>query len=122
MSPEEHKALSEMSAEERYDYLMEAIVENEQVWTLKSDEGMVLMSAEGAECLPIWPHAEFAKEWASGNWADCSPSSIDLDSWMARWLPGMEEDGYSLAIFPSANEEGIVITPRELREALEPQE
>ncbi|GGX43807.1 DUF2750 domain-containing protein [Saccharospirillum salsuginis] len=119
MSPEDQKALSNLSAEERYDYLLDAIIKNEQVWTLQSVDGVVLMSSDRVECLPIWPHAELAKEWASGDWDDCYPASIDLDSWMSRWLPGMEEDGYSLAMFPSVNEEGIVMTPAELRDQLE---
>lgn len=122
MSPQDLKDLSRLSAEERYDYLVDTIISDEQVWTLQSDDGVVLMSSEGVDCLPIWPHAELAKEWASGNWADCYPAAIDLDSWMSRWLPGMEADGYSLAMFPSVNEEGIVMTPKDLRDQLEPEE
>lgn len=122
MSPEDPKDVTRLSAEERYDYLVDTIIKDEQVWTLQSDDGVVLMSSEGVECLPIWPHAELAKEWASGDWSDCYPAAIDLDSWMSRWLPGMEKDGYSLAMFPSVNEEGIVMTPADLREQLEPED
>lgn len=121
MSPDDLKTLTHLSAEERYDYLLDTLVNSEQIWTLKNDDGVVLMSSDGDECLPIWPHAELAAEWASGDWADCAPTAIDLDAWMTRWLPGMEADGYALAIFPSLNAEGIVLSPRELKDELEPE-
>lgn len=118
LSHDEFHAISGSSADERYDYFVDAVIQWQQVWTLSSDKGTVLMSSEGEDCLPVWPHSDFASQWATGDWSDCSPMSIDLPAWLERWLPGLEEDGLVIAVFPGTEEEGIVVAPQDLRQAL----
>ena len=79
---------------------------------------MSLSSIDGEECLPIWPHPEFAKAWAVDDWSDCEPKAINLEVWLERWTAGLERDNTVLAVFPVNEEEGIVITPAELEEAI----
>ena len=107
------------SADERYDYLLDTMVSEGRVWILSSDKGMVMMSSEGEQCLPVWPHPDFAADWATGDWADCSPEAVDIQSWRERWLPGMEADGVVLAVFPTTDEETVVIAPPEMQELLQ---
>ncbi|MGE0079858.1 MAG: DUF2750 domain-containing protein [Thiohalomonadaceae bacterium] len=109
-----------MSADARYDYAVEKIAERGLVWSLKSEQGWVVMTTpDGEECLPVWPHRDFAARWANGEWADCTPEAIPLDAWMTRWTPGLEQDGTLLAVFPHSDEEGTVVTPGEFLDALE---
>ncbi|PTY36075.1 hypothetical protein BGP77_01795 [Saccharospirillum sp. MSK14-1] len=117
-SQQQLDTLPTLPAEARYDFLVRSVLENEQVWTLRGDAGTVLMSCDGDDCLPIWPHAEFAQQWVSGDWADCEPLAIDLAAWLERWLPGLKEDGLALAVFPGKKEEGIVLEPLEFLELL----
>lgn len=119
LSTEEFRDLAGKSADGRYDYLLDTMMREERVWILSSDQGMVMMSSEGEQCLPVWPHPDFAAEWATGDWADCSPEPVDLQSWLERWLPGMEADGVVLAVFPTTDEETVVIDPPAMRELLE---
>jgi hypothetical protein len=56
--------------------------------------------------------------WINGEWADCRPASIPLGVWLDRWTPGMERDGTVLAVFPYSDEEGVIVTPTELRDAI----
>lgn len=107
-----------LSADERHDYFVEKILEGGQVWTLGSDRGMVMMSSDGEEVLPVWPHPDFAAAWASHDWSDCEPVPIELDAWLERWLPGMKRDEVVLAIFPGAGEDTMVVDAAELEETL----
>lgn len=118
----EFDAAAMLSAEGRYDYFVEKIVAGGEVWSLSSEEGWVVMrSEEGEECLPVWPHEDFAAQWASGEWGDCTPAAIGLDAWVDRWTPGMEKDGTLLAIFPDEHSEGTIVTPGELLHSIEAQ-
>lgn len=119
LSTEDFRDIAGRSADERYEYLLDTLMRDEKVWILSSDQGMVMMSSEGEQCLPVWPHPDFAEDWATGDWADCSPEPVDLRSWLDRWLPGMEADGVVLAVFPTTDEETVVIEPPEMRELLE---
>lgn len=118
LSPKEFHTVAGLGAEDRFDYFVEAVAESRQVWTLGRDEGTVLLSFEGDDCLPVWPHPDFAEQWVSGDWSDCRPLSIDMSAWLERWLPGLQRDGVALAVFPSTEEEGMVIEPEELKETL----
>lgn len=119
MTNEEQLAIIHLSADERLDYCLQQALTTRQIWTLRADNGGVLMSAEGKECVPIWPSEAFAKRWALDDWADSKPFAIGLDAWMGRWLPGMQGDGLSVVVFPDDAEEGLVLSPKELKKALQ---
>ena len=90
-----------------------------EVWSLRSDEGWVEVSSEDGEpCMPVWPHPDFAAEWATEGWSDCRPEAIELKAWLTRWTPGLARDGVMLVVFPGEDEEGMVLPPAELGEAL----
>lgn len=111
--------IEQLSAEERYDYALQRLVELKEVWSLRDAEGGVLMSTEDEECMPIWPDEAFAKTWLTDDWAECEPFSISLDAWLQRWLPGMQTDEINVAVFPGADEDGLILRPKTLREALQ---
>ncbi len=122
LSDSEFNTVSLLSPEGRYDYFVEKVIAGGEVWSLESDEGWVVMTSdEGEECLPVWPHQDFAAEWASGEWADCKPAAVALRDWIERWTPGMTKDGTLLAVFPDDNSEGTIVTPTELLQSLEAQ-
>lgn len=114
----ERLALATATAQTRFDHCMAQAIATETVWTLRGDDGGVLMSSEGHSCIPIWPDAEFAAECAEDDWADCAPFAILLDAWLERWLPGRQKDGLRVVVFPDAAEEGIVIAPKDLKKTL----
>lgn len=108
-----------LADDERYDYFMRKVADWEEIWSLHSPEGWVELSDEdGQICLPIWPHPDFADAWATGDWSDCKPKVIKLEHWLERWTPGLEKDDTVLAVFPVAEDEGIIQTPAEVHEAL----
>ena len=86
LSPEDLHDLQALSPAERYDYLIELIQAGQSVWSLRSDQGTVLMSSDGA--------------------------------WEQRWLPGLQADGIALAVFPSQDDEGVVVEPDDMAASL----
>lgn len=116
----ELQAVSKQSGDKRYQYFLEQVVQNGHIWSLDSEEGWVVLSTDDdEECLPIWSHQELAASWATDDWSDCSPQAIALDLWLSRWTPGMIEDDSLLAVFPVEDGEGTVVSPQELKAALE---
>lgn len=120
LSAQELKRASALSPDQRYDFFVSQVVSLGQIWSLESPEGWVVLSSEDDdECLPIWSHAELAAGWATEDWSDCQPQAIPLDLWIARWTPGMVEDGSLLAVFPRDDEEAVVTDPKELLASLQ---
>lgn len=118
LTADDIKKLSAMDAEQRYDYTINAIVDLEEVWILADDNGFVLMTAEDQNCIPVWPHAEIAQLWVSGDWANCQPHAVDLATWLDKWTPGLHNDEMMVAVFPSPNAPDFLVSPEELAETI----
>lgn len=107
-----------LSNYQRYQYFIDKVAEHGEIWSLANDEGWVTLSAEGDNCLPIWPHADYAAQWATGDWSDCKPKSIALDLWLKRWTKGLKNDETLLVVFPNLEEESLLVEPDELDDDL----
>lgn len=120
LSANERRMVSNLSADDRYDYFIAKAVENGELWSLNSEGGWVeVTSDDGEQCFPVWPHPDLAAEWVTGDWSDCTPTAIPLAEWVERWTPGLESDGAMLAVFPRSDEGGVVVTPDELLESMD---
>lgn len=118
LNAEDIKKVTKLDAEQRYDYFVNAVVDLEQIWILMDDEGFVLVTAEGEQCIPVWPHAELADLWIEGELAGCQSKAVDISTWLDKWTTGLNGDELSVAVFPHAEEPGVVISPTELSETL----
>ena len=49
----------------------------------------------------FWPHPVFAEASAVAEWLGYKPRKIELDDWLEKWIPGMEEDRRMIAVFPT---------------------
>ncbi len=110
--------LSLLDAEQRYDYFIQAVADLEKIWILVDEEGFVLVDADEERCIPVWPHAELAELWISGDWAQCQAQAIDIATWLDKWTAGLDGDELAIAVFPHAAEPGVVIGPEEFSETL----
>ena len=115
--------VSKLSPEDRLDYCLQKMVQHQELFGLHGDNGWLLLQAENDACLPVWPHPEFATNWVGDDFPDCVPKLIPLKDWVERWLPGMEQDGNLILVFPvGAEEEGIVLNSAEFSECLQEEE
>jgi hypothetical protein len=115
LDDEERRMILALPAKERYSYLLQLLVDTEEAWGLRNDEGWVVGSdPERGDLLPLWPHSAFAEACARGPWSDARPAEIPLDDLLEELLPLLEEDHITIAAFPTPDHEGHRIDPQEL--------
>ena len=114
LTPKQIEAINNMPAEQRYDDFICGTIAGERVWSLYSDEGWAVISDDGEEYLPVWPHAELASLWVTGGYSDCEPKPIPLQDWLEKWLPNMVDDGLLVAVAPNTDGDSITVGAEEL--------
>jgi hypothetical protein len=97
----------------RLSYLLKEVTSQRQIWILTDEHGCVMLNSEDEDCVPVWPNAEFAQSWATGEWEHCKTESISLAKWQSRWTPGLADDNLAIVVFPNQDEEGFVLYPDE---------
>lgn len=119
LSSEQFLATTKLSPEDRFEYMLKALMADQQLWGLYGKNGWLLLQADDDVCMPIWPHQDFATAWEKDEFPDCEPKAIELDAWMEQWLPGMQKNGTLILTFPlSDDEEGIMMEANEILEAI----
>ncbi|WP_445400326.1 DUF2750 domain-containing protein [Zobellella sp. An-6] len=120
LSAADKAAAQTMQDDERFNHFVARVCEHQELWILTDEHGcMMLTSDDDEDCIPVWPHPDYARDWAVDDWSQCKPEAISLQVWLARWVPGMEEDELLVAVFPTADATGVVVDPYELKDAIE---
>ncbi|AWL13398.1 hypothetical protein HMF8227_02950 [Saliniradius amylolyticus] len=104
-------------AHKRAEFFHQKSRQAQQVWTIVDDHGAMLLVTEDEDCIPVWPDEAFVKDWINDDWQHCRPYAISLQDWYDKWLPGLEEDGVSVVVFPVTHESGLIFEPWELNQA-----
>jgi hypothetical protein len=118
INDQEYAAVIALAGPARYRYFIGKVVDVEELWTLRTDEGFVLIAAKEQELVPVWPHHRFAKVCAKSEWAGAEPAAISLDRWLETWTPGLKKDNRGVAVFPVPAGQGVVVTPDRLLDDL----
>lgn len=118
LSPEEFQTIQAQDAEQRYHHFLQQAVTQEEIWILKDNDGCVSLSADDEDCIPVWPHPDYAKAWAGDDFTDCETYAVPLKTWLDRWVKGMAEDGVAVAVFPLADADGVVEDPETVADDL----
>lgn len=108
-SEDELKAVQQLDAQGRYEYLLKKVADQEAIWSLWSNGWALAGDNAGQEAVPVWPHPAYAAACAKDKWQGFEPKQIELDAWMQRWLPGIKRDGRLVAVFPSPDDKGVVV-------------
>lgn len=111
-------ALLASGDEERLTYFTEQAKQHGQIWTLSNEEGFVMVETDDGDCVMVWPDEEFAAQWAVEDWDDCEASVVTLDVFLQQWLPSLEKDNISIAVFPNIEDEGALLAAAQLRDRL----
>ncbi len=118
LSSEEFQTIQAQDAEQRYHHFLQQAVTQGEIWILKDQEGCVSLSADDEDCIPVWPHPDYARAWAGDEFADCETYAVPLKTWLDRWVKGMHEDGVAVAVFPLADTDGVVEDPETVADDL----
>lgn len=120
LDAKERRQILGLPARDRYSLFLQIVVDWEEAWGLRGDAGWVVGSTpDGGDSFPLWPHPTFAEPCAQGEWEGATPEAISLDELLGDLLPLLEEERMSVAIFPTPEGEGTVISPQELRHQLD---
>ncbi|MFT3822563.1 MAG: DUF2750 domain-containing protein [Chitinophagaceae bacterium] len=107
-----------MSVADRYNYFIRTVVNFEELWGVY-DNGWASLGGVDKIVLPFWPEMEFAALCCTGEWKNYKPTSISLDDFIQKWIPGMIRDNRLVNIFYIPNSsEGSLIEPALLLEYL----
>jgi hypothetical protein len=107
------QAFYRSTSQARYDATVKQIRQTATLWTLSDEQGCVIVDSGKERCLPIWPTQETAAAWATAEHASCQPMAVELSAFMDKWVTGMSQDGFDLAIAPSMAAECLVETPEQ---------
>jgi hypothetical protein len=113
----EARQLLALPAGDRAIQFFQLLADWEEGWGLLDAEGWVVASETDA--LPLWPHATLAAACAVGPWEGALPEPVTLDEMLEDLLPLLAEDGLRVAVFPSPDDPGLLLSPAEVRERLE---
>ncbi|MCS5562296.1 MULTISPECIES: DUF2750 domain-containing protein [Marinobacter] len=121
MSDNPLASILEMDGEERYDYFLDAVVEERELWILVNGDNQflkIVSEEDGVGYLPVWPAEDFAADYA-GPSGDLSPKAISLPDFFKKWVPGLSRDGLEVGVFPGADSELWITQPEELKQDLQ---
>lgn len=102
----------------RLEYFVSTVKDSGTVWSLSNEEGFVMVETDEGDCVMVWPDADFAAQWAVDEWDDCEPVAVEMDTFQSMWLPSLEQDNITLAVFPNIDDEGKLTSAAELKALL----
>lgn len=121
MNNEDLEAILGLSTEDRYEYFLDVVGEERELYILVNSQQhfLKLHSDEegGFEYLPVWPSADFAAAYASDD-TDLKPKSIPLPQFLKKWLSGLEKDGIEVGVFPGLDKSVWITEPSDLEQDL----
>ncbi len=103
-------------ASQKIGYFITKIVEEQELCGIRnSDSFLSIGDEDGNECIPFWPHPQYAEKLIEGGWKDCFVEMLTLSDFLSHWLTGMHKDGVQVALFPDPQGEVILLDPDELK-------
>lgn len=117
---EQFLAVSTLAGPMRYKHFVSRVVDWENVWGLRNESGWVSAGDDaGNPGFPVWPHPDYALACATGDWEGNLPGPIDVHDFVENWLPEMVADGVFIAVFPTLEMRGVLITAAEIQRHLQ---
>ncbi len=117
MSEYTEQQLTEWAAEadeQRYTLFLGLVSKHKSIWTLADEQGCLMIAEQDDHFLPVWPLECYAQAAAVEEWQQMKPYEVTLDDWFNKWVPGMTDDGFEVAVFPNSEGESTVLSPEEL--------
>lgn len=94
----------------RYQYFLKKVVDNEMLFTLKTDSNdWASSTVKDYELYPIWPATEFASNSKTDEWSEFTIIELGLYDFINIILPQIEKEGILLNVFPIGTTTGFVV-------------
>lgn len=120
MSEKELLGVVTAPLEKRYKYFISTVIQNFEVWGLKSQEGWRLYvdKDKNETYEAFWPREEFVYACENKD-SDYKPTEIDLARFLHIWLPDIEKKGRLVAVFPNLTTNSAIVKPSILKNDIE---
>ncbi|MDO6763642.1 DUF2750 domain-containing protein [Agarivorans sp. 1_MG-2023] len=109
---------SRLTTKQRYQQFIEQARKTQQVWTLSDEQGCLIIETGDEKVLLLWSEQALAEHWASKDHSSFNALAISLSDLTEKWLPGMANDGFDVAVAPSFAGEGTIVAPLDLADEL----
>lgn len=110
------------ACQERHDRFVRRVLEFQTVWGLKNDAGWAVAPSneeDGTEVMLFWSDRAYASQCAKEEWSEYEPTPIQLERFVAAWLPGMTKDGLLAGTNWNAHLSGLEVSPNQLLNELQ---
>jgi hypothetical protein len=119
LTTQEFQAALQLNADYRHAHFVSKVAQSGLIWLLKNNEGLLFLSSDSDElCLPLWPHEEYAKLWLE-QFPGYELQSLPIHIWFEHWVPALEEQGISIAVFPMPDQENSIMNITELAQSIQ---
>ncbi|HEY7771922.1 MAG TPA: DUF2750 domain-containing protein [Marinagarivorans sp.] len=122
MNKDDFDYISQLEGVERYECFLDLVAEARELWILVNENNEFLkVNADDTaqEVVPVWPHEDFAKAYAAANSDGLIAMGIALPQFFMKWVPGLEQDGLSVGVFPGPDADIWIMPPSELKADLQ---
>jgi hypothetical protein len=120
LNEREFESVVGLPAPRRYDYFVKKVADRDTMWSLRDGAGWVTTADDSGRLhLPLWPHPDFAAACATAEWTGAEPAAVDADEWVESVAESLEDDGLSVAVFPTPEGQGVSVRPARLKADLE---
>ena len=118
MHPDKIKNIFNLSAEDRYGYLVKRAADFEELWLIQENDSYVtLVDDDGNISIPVWPEKEFAELFLKDDWKSFVVERLEVYDFI-EWLDQLNEDNIKIAAFPKEDMKGIVVTANDMKNHL----
>jgi hypothetical protein len=83
----------------QYSYFLNKVADWGEVWSLSNGERFASLTDpdDDTKLFPVWPHAGYARDVATGAWEDFEPKAIDVHDFL-EYCQTFERDGQKVAL------------------------
>ena len=110
--------LFRLPSSERYVTAVKAIKASQAIYTLADEAGCFILSTGTTNALPVWTDEAQAQAWQQKESGEFQILAIEASTLKEKWLPGMANDGFQIAVIPNLAGECIVLDADEFLQDL----
>jgi hypothetical protein len=107
------------SNQERYEYLVDSILRNKQVWMLQASDGSFAMfeDANGNSYVAVWPDNESAAPFTIDDWEGYIVARMGIGEFL-DWMNELKADGILIGAYPNQSMQSLAIDPLDFKKQL----
>lgn len=106
-------------AQNRFDYFVKKVKEEQKVWVLFGDNWALSATDDGKTLLPMWPDKAFAELCITNDWSKHEAVAIELEEVLQNLLPQLQAKDILPGVFFTLEDGSVEVDSEELIEALQ---